>query len=267
MITKRATLKELQELNEFKGVNRKGVTAVFTVKGNEAEAMFEDGTTKTMKLDSVRRSWMIIQEEENNEEEEQMKLFVPGVKVKDSVTGKVGVVKEVIGKLATVENEQEDFAANTDNLSAIGSEEVKPVKVVKLEKPKAKKEELKKEDTKKEQTKKEEKQDEFKSPEEVARNMVHGDSAFKLLNYETAMARKHMKSITDIAMDGHMMRIRQNGSYIMAVTIFDAQGEVVYDSPKMSVKDALDHLGYTGDHLKNARRQITQIRKQARQQA
>lgn len=123
MITKKATLKELKEMDQFEAVNRKGVRATFRVNAEDetAVATYENGETREMKLDSVRRSWMVVVN--NKEEEEEMRLFVPGVKVKDTHSNREGVVREVIGKLATVEMaDGEDFAANTDNLIALNEE-------------------------------------------------------------------------------------------------------------------------------------------------
>lgn len=257
----KVTLKQLKQMDKFEGVNRKGVKAIFTVSGDVAVAKFEDGSEKEMKLDSVRRSWLVVNEIKEGDDE-RMKIFIPGVKVKDSVTGKEGTITEVIGKLATVENDIEDFAANTDNLTVI-EDAPKRDNVVKFEKPEDKKEEP----AKKEEPKKVKQEEEFKSPAVVAEQIELEEQGIRLLNYETAMARKHMKSITDIALNDRVMRIRQNGEYIMSVRIYDVNGDLVYDSKTQSVKDALEHMGYEGDLLKEARKQITQLRKQARQGA
>ena len=59
--------------------------------------------------------------------------------------------------------------------------------------------------------------------------------------------------------------ITEYDGYVCDVTLEDAKGNVVYKSTKMSIKDALEHLGYTGDDLKAARKVIMSLRKEAKQ--
>lgn len=142
METRRATLGELKELKQFVAVNRKGVKAEFEVKGDSAVATFEDGTQKEMKLDSVRRSWLlVVSQEENIEEESEMEINVNvGDRIKDLETGFEGIVTAVNGQILTVENEQGDFPARVDNVEIIeaGAAQIEQPEVEKpkVEKPK-----------------------------------------------------------------------------------------------------------------------------------
>ena len=146
MRTKKVTLKELRQLESFTGINKRGVKAVFTINADKGTAVaeFEDGETREMKLDSVRRSWLLVEEsEENKEEESSMQKIKAGYKVKDSKTGWIGVVTAIHGRLITVENSDRDFPADVDNLTVLEKTEVEQPKqeeapkVEKVEKPKA----------------------------------------------------------------------------------------------------------------------------------
>lgn len=137
METRKATLGELKELKQFVAVNRKGVKAEFEVKGDSAVATFEDGTQKEMKLDSVRRSWLlVVSQEENIEEENEMKINVNvGDRIKDLGTGFEGIVTAINGQILTVENEHGDFPARFDNVEIIEAGAVQ-IEQPEAEKPK-----------------------------------------------------------------------------------------------------------------------------------
>lgn len=135
METRKATLGELKELKQFVAVNRKGVKAEFEVKGDSAVATFEDGTQKEMKLDSVRRSWLlVVSQEENIEEENEMEINV-GDRIKDLKTGFEGIVTAINGQILTVENDNGDFPARADNVEIIEAGTVQ-IEQPKVEKPK-----------------------------------------------------------------------------------------------------------------------------------
>lgn len=274
MQTKKVTVKEMVELKEFKAVNRKGDIA--TISANEdgtAAVQFEDGSSKIMKLDSIRRSWLLVveQEESKKEEENEMEEIKVGYIVKDSRTEEVGEVKDIQGRVVTVENKKGDFPADIGNLEIVEKKEVEqpkeketPNNVVELnpvEKPQTKKVEKPK------APKAPQDDEEFKKPNEVAPDITTEHNGIHLLNYEVAMGRKHEKSITDIAIDQHLMRIKQNGAYIMDVSLYDVNGNHVYKAKNMSLKDALEFMGYEGERMKEARKAITNLRKAARQQA
>lgn len=139
METRKATLGELKKLKQFVAVNRKGVKAEFEVKGDSAVATFEDGTQKEMKLDSVKRSWLLVVSQE--EEENEMKINV-GDRIKDLATGFEGIVTAINGQILTVENDHGDFPARFDNVEIIEAGAVQSVgtekkeKQPKVEKPK-----------------------------------------------------------------------------------------------------------------------------------
>lgn len=142
METKRATLKELKEMDKFTAVNKKGTTAEFEVDGDSVVATFEDGTQKEMKLDSVRRNWLlVVSQEENIEEENEMEINV-GDRIKDLETGFEGIVTAINGQILTVENDEGDFPARADNVEIIEAG------AVQIEQPEVKK--PKKEDKPKE---------------------------------------------------------------------------------------------------------------------
>lgn len=71
--TFKATAKQMKEMNTFKAVKfnkAQEVTAEATftiINDTDALATFTDGTTKEMKIDSVRRSWEVVVEEEVKE--------------------------------------------------------------------------------------------------------------------------------------------------------------------------------------------------------
>lgn len=280
MQTVKATLKELKELVEFKAVNKKGETATFKVNGDSALVTFEDGTEKEMKLDSIRRSWLLVvnEEENKNEEEIEMAEVKVGNIVKDVRTEEVGEVTGIQGRLVTIENKKGDFPADIDNVEVIEAiekpeeveqpKEEKPNNVVEL-KPAEKPENKKEEKPAKQSAPKDD--EEFKTPAEIAFQIVDqsgvefkGGEGVQLLNYEVAMGRKHEKSITDISISDHLMRIKQNGAYIMDVNLYDVNGQHVYKAKNMSIKDALEFLGFDGEHMKQARKAITNLRKLAR---
>ena len=261
METKRVTLKELKEMDQFTAVNKRGVTAEFKVNGDSAVATFEDGATRELKLDSIRRGWLLVVEEEQNKEGNEMQKIKIGFKVRDSKTGEVGEVTGIQGRIITVENNKGDFPADIDNLEVIEATEkdaqpnshieAKPVEAPKAVNPK-------KQNAPKDN-------EEFKKPEEVAPEITTAHDGIHLLNYETAMGRKHEKSITDIAIDNILMRIKQNGAYIMDVNLYDVNGQHIYKAKNMSIKDALEFMGYEGKRMKEVRRVITNLRKAAKQ--
>lgn len=139
METRRATLGELKELKQFVAVNRKGVKAKFEVKGDSAVATFEDGTQKEMKLDSVRRSWLLVVDQEKEENKMNINVNV-GDRIKDLETGFEGIVTAINGQILTVENEHGDFPARADNVEIIEAGAVQTeqpeVEKPKVEKPK-----------------------------------------------------------------------------------------------------------------------------------
>ncbi len=80
------------------------------------------------------------------------------------------------------------------------------------------------------------------------------------------------KVTSQISIKGHLMEITEYDGYITDVRVFteledfpendpDARWELVYKSPKMSLKDTLEWFGLSDADMKTARKEITAIRK------
>lgn len=59
--------------------------------------------------------------------------------------------------------------------------------------------------------------------------------------------------------------ITEYDGFVCDVTVNNLEGKLIHKSKKMSIKDALENLGYAGDKLKEARKQIMHMRKVAKQ--
>lgn len=73
------------------------------------------------------------------------------------------------------------------------------------------------------------------------------------------------KIVTKLVFNNAHVVITEYNGYVCDVVIEDMEtGEVEYRSPKMSIKDALVHMGFEGEGLKHARKQIMALKKQAK---
>jgi acylphosphatase len=73
------------------------------------------------------------------------------------------------------------------------------------------------------------------------------------------------KIITKLLWNDVTFVITEYNGYVCDVTLLNPEtGAVEYKSPKMSIKDTLEHLGYTGEELKLARKQLTALKKAAK---
>jgi hypothetical protein len=76
---------------------------------------------------------------------------------------------------------------------------------------------------------------------------------------------KTEKVITKLAFNNVDFIITEYNGYVCDVVIANqVTGEVEYKSPKMSIKDALEYMGFTGEEMKAARKQISQMKKAAK---
>jgi hypothetical protein len=96
----------------------------------------------------------------------------------------------------------------------------------------------------------------------------------KLLDWSMVGTRggKTDKVSSQISIKGYLMDITEYAGYITDVKLYeenpnppeddpDAEWKLYYRSPKMSLKDTLEHLGLSADDMKIARKEITAIRK------
>jgi hypothetical protein len=72
------------------------------------------------------------------------------------------------------------------------------------------------------------------------------------------------KVVTNLSFNNVNIIITEYNGYVCDVVLANpVTGEVEYKSPKMSIKDALEHMGFTGEEMKAARKQISQMKKAA----
>lgn len=76
---------------------------------------------------------------------------------------------------------------------------------------------------------------------------------------------KTTKLVFNIAYGAHNFVITEYDGYVCGVDVLSAStSDLLYKSKKMSIKDALENIGYTGDDLKQAKKEITSKRKAAK---
>lgn len=273
METKKVTLKELKEMEKFTGVNKKGVKAEFTVNGESAVAEFEDGTQKEMKLDSVRRSWLVVIENNESKEEKEMNEVNVGYKVKDSKTGEIGVVVDIHGKLVTVLNDEGDFPANIDNLEVIETVEVEEVEVEEVEveevevpiqeEPKQVDEPKKVDKPKKQkQGKRNSAISKFKGPEEVVHLLDPTFEVINMLDHEEQEIYEKSHTVTDFQISGQLVRIYKVNGFTQDVSLYDANGQFVHKAERFSLKSMLDFMGFSGAEAKEIGRTVRRLSKE-----
>lgn len=263
MKTKRVTLKELKELKEFTGVNRRGVLAQFIVDGDSAVAKFENGETRELKLDSVRRSWLLVVQEDKveNKEENKVEEIKVGYKVRDSKTDKVGVVTGIQGRLVTIENSKGDFPADIDNLEIVSkdnAEEKKEDNVVDLngsDKPETSKK------NEKSGQKRRSTADNFTAPEELVNKLDLEQTGIVLVNHESSVAVKNEHTVTDFQIEGKLLRIYKVAGYTTEVTLYTQDGELEHTAERMSLKSMLEYLKYSETQIRETGRIIRRLSK------
>jgi hypothetical protein len=135
MKTVKMSVKELKGLEQFKAVSDKGKEATFTVEGDKA---INVETGKSVKLDSIRRSWEIIVEEAQvdapaeqitadeiveDEKKEEAPAMTPAEyftgKTVKLVDGSIGTVESVMGNLATVSVAGEEVPVSIEALEVV----------------------------------------------------------------------------------------------------------------------------------------------------
>ncbi len=76
---------------------------------------------------------------------------------------------------------------------------------------------------------------------------------------------KTEKFIVNVAFNNVNLVITEYDGYVCDVQIVNpSTGEVEYRSAKMSIKDALEHLGFEGQAMKDARKYVSQMKKAAK---
>lgn len=74
------------------------------------------------------------------------------------------------------------------------------------------------------------------------------------------------KVITTLAFNNVNVTITEYNGYVCDVVLTNPEtNEVEYKSPKMSIKDTLEHMGFQGEELKAARKQLMALKKLAKQ--
>src|SRR5699024_5586718 len=261
---KKLTLKELKGLKQFTGVNKKGEQATITVNAVDGLAVIDiDGKQKEVKLDSVRRSWQMVEDDKKEEIEMNVKI---GDEVLKTKTGEWGTVTEINGRLLTVVNTHGEFPADFEQVEILKSDD--KVKVKKVEEPKEIKEPKKKEKPAKPAKKKQRKSvtilGRMTPPEVVASEMTSDNNdTITLLHYEETTTEKSLYSITDIALYGQMIRVFRNNGFTMDVFLYDANGELIHKAEKFSVSSMLDWMGHVEDK-KMISRKIRELSKVAK---
>ena len=261
---KKLTLKELKGLKQFTGVNKKGEHATITVNALDGLAVIDiDGKQKEVKLDSVRRSWQMVEDDKKEEIEMNVKI---GDEVLKTKTGEWGTVTEINGRLLTVVNTHGEFPADFEQVEILKSDD--KVKIKNVDEPKEVKKPKKKEKPAKPAKKKQSKSvtilGGMTPPEVVASEMTaDNNDTITLLHYEETATEKRLYSITDIALYGQMIRILKSDNFTMDVFLHDANGELIHKAEKFSVSSMLDWLGHVEDK-KEISRKIRQLSKVAK---
>src|SRR5699024_4193094 len=129
---KKLTLKELKGLKQFTGVNKKGEHATITVNALDGLAVIDiDGKQKEVKLNSVRRSWQMVEDDKKEEIEMNVRIRDEVLKTK---TGEWGTVTEINGRYLTVGNTHGEFPADFEQVEILKSDE--KVKIKNVDEPK-----------------------------------------------------------------------------------------------------------------------------------
>lgn len=265
MKTTKMTAKEILELKEFKAVNGKGVVTEFEVVNG---VVINKETGKEMKADSIRRSYEIITEEEQEEVQEVQPEIVKGSFVVTD-NNEVGIVEDIHKNLVTVlvkvEDELVDIPQRLENL--VLADETHQAEIEAIEKL-----------LNKEQEKKVEKVEKVQKPRKEIKKAEHLAVAIppvELVDSEYKATEKHYKSVITLRINHHDLRITEYGGYITDVRVLfvdvnetgDIKEEVLYKSPKMSVRDTLQWMGYDEPQVKALGKVIKQIRTEVKKSA
>lgn len=79
---------------------------------------------------------------------------------------------------------------------------------------------------------------------------------------------KCSKVMTKVEFGGYHVVVVEYNNFVCDVALLNTwTDEVEYRSPKMSIKDALEYMGLEGDALKEARKQLMQLKKQCKANA